>query len=134
MRYPVAIRKDKDSCFGITVPDIPGCFSAGDTLDEALGGALEAISNHLEILAADGIVAPNANLVDAYLEDVNYQGVTWAYINVDVSAFLGKTEKATVTLPKLLITKIDDAVSHGAAKSRSAFLADSAIKALATAS
>ncbi|MFW5443191.1 MAG: type II toxin-antitoxin system HicB family antitoxin, partial [Methylococcaceae bacterium] len=56
----------------------------------------------------------------------------WAYIDIDVSAFLGKTEKATVTLPKLLMTKIDFAVSNGYAKSRSAFLAESAMKALSS--
>jgi predicted RNase H-like HicB family nuclease len=36
MRYPVVIHKDLDSDYGVTVPDLPGCFSAGTTLDEAL--------------------------------------------------------------------------------------------------
>lgn len=132
MRYAVAIHKDNDSCFGITVPDIAGCFSAGDTLDEALENAQEAISGHLEVLADDGNIAPNAAPIDDYINEPTYQGATWAYVDVDVSAFLGKTEKATVTLPKLLITKIDSVVSTGAVKSRSAFLAESAMKALNT--
>ncbi|MGA0846442.1 MAG: type II toxin-antitoxin system HicB family antitoxin [Luteolibacter sp.] len=32
MRYPF-IHKDRDSDYGVTVPDLPGCFSAGDTAD-----------------------------------------------------------------------------------------------------
>ena len=44
MRYSVAIHKEDGSCFGITVPDIEGCFSAGDTLDEALENTKVAIS------------------------------------------------------------------------------------------
>ena len=36
MRYPVVIHKDPESDYGVTVPDLPGCFSAGETLDEAL--------------------------------------------------------------------------------------------------
>ena len=52
------------------------------------------------------------------------------YVDIDVSAYLGKSEKATVTLPKLLITKIDALVAAGGAKNRSAFLADSALKSL----
>ena len=28
--YPVIIHKDRKSAFGVTVPDLPGCFSAGD--------------------------------------------------------------------------------------------------------
>lgn len=47
MKYPVAIHKDQDSCFGVSVPDVPGCFSAGETIDEALSNTQEAISDHL---------------------------------------------------------------------------------------
>jgi predicted RNase H-like HicB family nuclease len=130
MRYSVAIHKENNSCYGITVPDIKGCFSAGKTLDEALENTKEAISGHLEILADDNIFAPKALPIDSYINDLSYDGATWAYIDIDISAFLGKTEKATVTLPKLLIKKIDLAVADGMAKSRSAFLAESAMKAL----
>jgi hypothetical protein len=40
MRYPVVIHKDESSDFGVTIPDIPGCFSAGDTYDDALNKRL----------------------------------------------------------------------------------------------
>ena len=64
MRYPIAIQKDEDSCYGVTVPDIPGCFSAGESLDEAIKNAHEAISAHLEILAEDNHLAPKSSIVD----------------------------------------------------------------------
>ena len=130
MKYPVAIHKDADSCFGVSVPDIPGFFSAGDTIEEALANASEAISGHLELLAEGGEVAPASSAIDNHYANPDYAGATWAYVDVDVAAFLGGTEKATVTLPKLLIRKIDAAVAAGAARSRSAFLADSALKEL----
>ena len=130
MKNSVVINKEQNSCFGVTVPDIPGCFSAGDTLEEALRNAEEATHSHLEILAEEGELAPVPLAVDNHLENPDYLGGIWAYVDVDTSAFLGKTEKATVTLPKLLIDKIDEAVAHGVAKSRSAFLAESASKRL----
>ncbi len=130
MKYPIAIHKDYDSCYGVTVPDIPGCFSAGETLDEAMNNVQEAISAHLEILAEEGVLAPRPSVVDEHIQNKEYAGATWAYVDIDVSAFLGKTEKATVTLPKLLITKIDALVAAGGAKNRSSFLADSALKSL----
>ncbi len=130
MRYPLAIHKDENSCYGVTVPDIPGCYSAGETIDEAIENAIEAISGHLELLADDGIIAPEASKIEDHQGDPELEGATWAFADLDVSAFLGKTEKATVTLPKLLIKKIDAAVQSGAAKSRSSFLANSAIQAL----
>jgi hypothetical protein len=37
MRYPVAIETGTDTAaFGVVVPDLPGCCSAGDTRDDAL--------------------------------------------------------------------------------------------------
>ena len=130
MKYSVAVHKETDSCYGVTVPDIEGCFSAGDTLDEALANAHQAINAHLEYLADEGVLPPVAKEVDAYVVDEAYQGAIWCYVDVDTSTYLGKTEKATVTLPALLISKIDDLVSEGTIKSRSAFLAESATKQL----
>ena len=48
MRYPIAIEPgDSQHAFGVVVPDLPGCFSAGDFLDEAMAPAREAILLHL---------------------------------------------------------------------------------------
>jgi predicted RNase H-like HicB family nuclease len=54
MRYPIYIHKDPDSAYGVTVPDVPGCFSAGDTMEEAILNATEAIECHIEGLLVDG--------------------------------------------------------------------------------
>ena len=85
MRYPVAIQKDKDSCYGVTVPDIPGCFSAGEYLDEAMNNVQEAISSHLEILSEDQESAPKASPVESHIDNKDYAGATWFYIDIDVS-------------------------------------------------
>ena len=36
MNYPIAIHKESGSDYGVAVPDLPGCFSAGSTIDEAM--------------------------------------------------------------------------------------------------
>jgi len=47
MKFPIIIHKDTDSDYGVTVPDLPGCFSAGDSYMDALESAQEAyISTH----------------------------------------------------------------------------------------
>lgn len=48
MRFPVVLHTDDGVRFGVTVPDLPGCFSAGETFDAALDSAVEAIDLHLE--------------------------------------------------------------------------------------
>lgn len=133
MRYPVVIHQEGDSAYGVTVPDIAGCFSAGDTLDEALHQVQEAIISHLSILAEDGISAPAASSVAVYKDHPDYKDGIWALVEVDVTPFLGKSEKINVTLPSFLIKQIDEAVAAGFGKSRSGFLADSALKHLKSA-
>ncbi len=132
MLYPIAIERGSDTeAFGVTVPDIPGCFSAGDTLEEAIENVKEAISGHLEILAEDGEEIPLASEVGKFLDDTDYKGMIWAVTEVDVSRYLGKPEKINVTLPSRLIRKIDDNVGKDKRfKTRSAFLAAGAEKLL----
>jgi predicted RNase H-like HicB family nuclease len=41
--YIALIHKDADSCYGVSFPDIPGLFTAGDSVDEAIEEAEEAL-------------------------------------------------------------------------------------------
>lgn len=44
MTYYIAlIHKDPDSCYGVSFPDVPGVFTAGDTIDEAMQQAAEVL-------------------------------------------------------------------------------------------
>ena len=51
--YTALIHKDPESDYGVSFPDLPGCVSAGNTLDEALAMAKEALALHLEGLLQD---------------------------------------------------------------------------------
>lgn len=64
MRYPVVLHKDPDSDYGVTVPDLPGCFSAGVTPDDALTQAREAIECHLEGLLSSGEALPQPGSIE----------------------------------------------------------------------
>ena len=132
MLYPIAIEKGSDTeAYGVQVPDIAGCFSAGDTFEEALENIKEAIAAHLEILAEDGEDIPLASEPSKFINDPEYKDMIWAVADVDVSRYLGKAEKVNVTLPSRLIHLIDDRVKQDTRfKSRSAFLAASAEKML----
>ena len=46
------------SAWGVTFPDVPGCVSAGSTLEEAAIAAREALSGHIAALIADGDAIP----------------------------------------------------------------------------
>ncbi len=41
--YIALIHKDADSCYGVSFPDVPGVFTAGDTIDEVLAKAADVL-------------------------------------------------------------------------------------------
>ena len=91
MLYLIAIEKgDENTAYGVIVPDIQGCFSAGDTFEEALLNAKEAISGHLELLAEEGKNIPLPSEASKYLNDESFLGFIWALVEIDVSLYLGK--------------------------------------------
>ena len=44
VQYIALIHKDRDSCYGVSFPDVPGVFTAGDTIDEAIQKASEVLA------------------------------------------------------------------------------------------
>ncbi|MFT0865305.1 type II toxin-antitoxin system HicB family antitoxin [Pseudomonas sp. CAM1A] len=132
MLFPIAILPGDDQhAWGVEVPDIPGCFSAGEDLDNAIAMAREAIEGHLELLAQDQLEIPRASKVGVHAANPAYVGCTWALIDIDITRYLGKAEKLNITLPAYLLTRIDSYVqSHPEHKSRSGFLAEAALRIL----
>jgi predicted RNase H-like HicB family nuclease len=130
MFYPIAIEAgDHEHAYGVTVPDLPGCFSAGDTLDEAIKNAKEAITGHIELAVELGHDIPAVSTIEALATNPEYAGYTWALVEIDVIRLLGGSEKINVTLPRSLIDRIDRCVaSHPEYKSRSGFLAQVALE------
>ena len=80
MYFPIVIHKDPDSDYGVTVPDLPGCFSAGSTIDEALWMAREAIELYLEVLVEDGREIPDASSVEDLRKNPDYADGIWAIV------------------------------------------------------
>ena len=124
--YPVVVYKDPESDYGTEVPDLPGCYSAGSTLSEALAGTREAIYAHLEGMAKDGEVAPEpADLSIIQSSDDYAEAIAFAAVEIDLNKVSTETERVNITLPKWLVSSIDASEPN-----RSRFLAESAIKAL----
>ncbi|MCL1994106.1 MAG: type II toxin-antitoxin system HicB family antitoxin [Spirochaetes bacterium] len=48
MYYTAVIWIDSDDTYSVRFPDLPGCFSTGDTLDAARASAREALNLYLE--------------------------------------------------------------------------------------
>ena len=122
MRYPVVIHKDRSSDYGVTVPDLPGCFSAGDTMEDALVNVVEAIECHLEGLLFDGEIIPEAQSVEVHQKNKDFRGVTWALVNVDLSRLASKAKRINITLPERVLALVDEQAKREG-ESRSGLLA-----------
>lgn len=127
MHYPVVIHKDKGSDYGVTVPDLPGCFSAGATVDEAMAMAREAIELHLEGLIEEGMAVPDPGRIEDHKGKREYAGGTWAIVSVDPSSLRLKAQRVSITIPERVLDAIDRYASeHG--ESRSALLTRAALE------
>jgi len=130
MKFIIAIEPGtKKTAFGVAVPDLPGCFSAGDTVEEAFENAREAIEAHAEILAEEGKDLPTPKSMSERQKDREYKGWTWGIVEVPVERFFGPAEKINITVPGRLLKQIDDyAKAHG--QTRSGFLTHAALEAM----
>src|ERR1700733_11419848 len=61
--------------FGVFFPDLPGCVSAGTTIDEAKQHAVEALTLHLEGMLQDGDEIPTATPLDELVADPDVKEV-----------------------------------------------------------
>jgi predicted RNase H-like HicB family nuclease len=58
MVYLGFITKEPESSYWISFPDLPGCFSAGDTEEEVRKNAKDAVETHLETIKEQGYKIP----------------------------------------------------------------------------
>ena len=56
--YTVALLREADGGFSVSVPSLPGCATQGDTLEESLEHAQEAIQGYVDSLVIDGEPVP----------------------------------------------------------------------------
>ena len=122
--YPVIVHKDAASAFGVIVPDLPGCFTAGASLDEALRNVQEAVEAHLH--GED--IAPEPTRLDLWKANREYRDAyAFALAPVDLSFMNDTTVRVNITARKSELAIVDRAAKR-AHMDRSAYLVVSAIE------
>ena len=126
MKYPIVIIAEDEGDYGVIVPDIPGCFSVGDTIEEAITNAHEAIECHLEGMLMDDLPIPTPREIEEHQNNSEYAQAIWAIASIDLAKISGKAKRVNVTIPESILSKIDSyAVQHG--DTRSGFLQSAAL-------
>ncbi|WP_057466091.1 type II toxin-antitoxin system HicB family antitoxin [Pseudovibrio sp. POLY-S9] len=123
--YQAVIHKDKDSCFGVHFPDVPGCFSAGDTIEDAVKNASEALLLYFEDEEGSNVTP---RTLDELIQDEDVKqemaegGILVAVPYVQLS---GRSVRVNLSFDAGLLEAIDKE-AKGRKLSRSAYLASAA--------
>lgn len=67
LRYAVVFERSADG-YGAYVPDLPGCITVGDTLEETEANIREAISGHIAAMKDHGELVPPPTTLTEYIE------------------------------------------------------------------
>jgi predicted RNase H-like HicB family nuclease len=121
--YPALVEIGHDGSYGVVFPDFPGCASAGDTPEQAVAHAAEALALHVEGMREDGEPAPEPSPLDAPLPEW-LDGIAGLRVLVGLD-LPGRAVRVNVTLDEGLLGRIDRTAA-AAKLSRSGFLAEAA--------
>ena len=121
--YIGLIHKEAGSDYGVSVPDFPGCVSAGISLDEVRRFATEALALHIEGMIVDGEVLPEPSTLEAIMADPTHRDSV--AILVDAPSTAARSIRISITVPEDALAEMDRyAQAHGL--TRSGFLVRSA--------
>jgi predicted RNase H-like HicB family nuclease len=123
MEYIAYLHKDRDSDYGVSFPDFPGCITAGRTLDEASRMAAEALAFHIQGMIEDGEAVPEPSRIDDIATDATRRGAIAFLVNVETA---DATVRVNITARESQIAKID-ALAEAAGLTRSSYMVRAAI-------
>lgn len=115
------VHKDEDSAFGVEFPDLPGCFSAADTLEEVPAKAREALSLWFE----DAEAVEPRSLAEIRKEAAEALAAGAFLIAVPHVVRTGRAVRVNISIDEGLLDAIDS-VAKQRKQNRSAFLAEAA--------
>ena len=70
--YIALVHKDEGTSYGVSFPDVSGCISAGDTFEQAVANASEALAGHFAAMRTDGDPIPAPRSFDELKRDSDF--------------------------------------------------------------
>ena len=110
------------------MPDLPGCFSAGDTLEEALIQAEDGVTTWIATALDAGEAVPEPSHIETLrAAHPEFEGWLWALVKVDAVMLDDTLERVNISLPRRVLHRLD-ARARSAGETRSGFIARMAIE------
>jgi len=124
MEYIAYLHKDKNSDYGVSFPDFPGCVTAGSSLEEARRMAVEALSFHIVGMQEDGEAIPPPSTLDDLRRDPALRDAVAFLVEVREPE---RTVRVNITARESEIAEIDSR-ARAARLTRSAYMVRRALQ------
>lgn len=111
VRYPIALIKEHD-VYHVLIPDIPECYTFGNSISEAIEKAESVVKLHLRTLSDLGNDIPAATEIESIESEEKYENSKWFFISIDRQQYLGKAKRINISLPTSLINRMDKKVEE----------------------
>jgi predicted RNase H-like HicB family nuclease len=96
------------SAWGVVAPDLPGCFWAGDTMEEALIQAEDAVIAWIETAEDAGPDIPQPSPIDALrAAHPEFEAWLWGWVKIDPAMLDNALERVNISLPRRVPHRLD---------------------------
>jgi predicted RNase H-like HicB family nuclease len=110
--------------YGVVFPDLPGCISSGDTVEQAYEYAFEALALHIEGMNEEGLALPEPTPFNAplppWLADATGKIDRLVLVPVKIP---GRAIRISITMDKGLLGRLD-AEAAASGNTRSGYIAE----------
>ena len=124
MRYPIVIETGQ-TAISVTVPDLPGCVFAAETLDAAIAGAEVAAAAWIDAALDNDQAIPRPSSLEALREQGS--GAMYGVISLDPALLDDAVERVNISLPRRVLRRLD-LLARAAGKTRSGYIAHLALR------
>ena len=124
--FPAIIVGNQETGYSVSFPDLPGCTSVGETVDQAARNAEDALRGHLALMVFNGDTIPDQRSIDAIDRDPDVNEVARILVRSETP---GRAVRVNITLHDRLLDQVDRAAASRGT-SRSEFLSQAARQAL----
>lgn len=108
MKYPIAIEPgDKSHAYGVVVPDLPGCFSAGDTIEIAYENTKETIAAWIEMELDEGHPIPLPSKIEDLAKQEEFKDWIFGIVDVPEELLSDKAQRVNITLSTRVLRRLD---------------------------
>ena len=124
MRFPMIVYKNENSAYGGLLPDFPGCYPMGETIDALMADAQDAVETWME--GEDPAIFPIPTSLETAQASPDAQGRVLVLIDINTAFLESVAERVNITVPRYALFAIDK-MARAQGLSRSAYMVRSAL-------